>query len=123
MEESKMEPIIQIQPQQLKPTGAASATARAASDGDQTVTDIVRNAAQAVRVQVEDRSAEIIDRTKQQVSAAYDQANKSASDQYRKTVDYGLENPGKTTLMVFGVGVGLGALLVSCLGFLRDRRN
>jgi hypothetical protein len=62
MEENKMEPIIQIQPQQLKPTGAPSATARAALDGDQTVTDIVRNAAQALRVQVEDRSAEIIDR-------------------------------------------------------------
>lgn len=118
-----MEPIIQIQPQLLKPTGAASATARAALDDDQTVTNIVKNAAQAVREQVEDRSAEIIDRTKQQVSEAYDQANKSVSDQYRKTVDYGRENPGKTTLIAFGVGAGLGALLVSCFSLLRDRRS
>lgn len=118
-----MEPNIQDQPQPLKPTGAATATARTTSDSRQTVTDTVRNAAHAVREQVEDRSAEIIDRAKQKVSEVYDQANKGVTEQYRKAIDYGRENPGRTTLIAFGVGVGVGALLVSNFSASRSRRS
>jgi ElaB/YqjD/DUF883 family membrane-anchored ribosome-binding protein len=117
-----MEPNIQDQPQQFKPTGAAS-TARATSDGGQTVTDKVNDAAHAAREQVEGRGAEIINQAKQKASEAYDQANKKLSEQYEKAINYGRENPGKTTLIAFGVGVGVGALLVSNFSASRSRRS
>ncbi|HKE04758.1 MAG TPA: hypothetical protein VKE91_11900 [Blastocatellia bacterium] len=118
-----MEPNIQDQPQQFKPTGAATSTARAASDGGQTVTDKVSNAAYAVREQAEDRAAEIINQAKQKVSEVYDQTNKRMIEQYEKAIDYGRENPGKTTLIAFGVGVGVGVLLVSGFSGSRSRRS
>lgn len=57
---------------------------------------------------------------KKKVGEAYDQANKRVSKQYEKAVDYGRDNPGKTTLLVFGVGVGVG-LLLSGFSWLRNR--
>jgi len=118
-----MEPNIQDQPQPLNPTGAATSTARATSDVGQTVTDKVSNAAYAVREQVEDRAAEIINQAKQKAGEVYDQANKRLSEQYEKAIDYGRENPGKTTLIAFGVGVGVGVLLVSGFSGSRSRRS
>jgi ElaB/YqjD/DUF883 family membrane-anchored ribosome-binding protein len=118
-----MEPNIQDQPQPLNPTGAATSTARATSDGGQTVTDKVNDAAHAAREQVEDRSAEIINQAKQKAGEAYDQANKKLSEQYEKAINYGRENPGKTTLIALGVGVGVGALLVSNFSASRSRRS
>ena len=118
-----MEPNIQDQPQPLNPTGAATLTARATSDGGQTVTDKVSNAAYAVREKVEDRAAEIINQAKQKAGEVYDQANKRMIEQYEKAIDYGRENPGKTTLIAFGVGVGVGVLLVSGFSGSRSRRS
>ena len=118
-----MEPNIQDQPQPLNPTGAATSTARATSDGGQTVTGKVSDAAHAAREQVEDRGAEIINQAKQKASEAYDQANKKLSEQYKKAINYGRENPGKTTLIALGVGVGVGALLVSNFSASRSRRS
>jgi ElaB/YqjD/DUF883 family membrane-anchored ribosome-binding protein len=118
-----MEPNVQDQPQQFKPTGAATSTARATSDGGQTVTDKVSQAAHAVRDQVEDRGAETINQAKQKAGEAYDQANKRLSEQYEKAIGYGRETPGKTTLIAFGVGVGVGALLVSNFSASRSRRS
>jgi ElaB/YqjD/DUF883 family membrane-anchored ribosome-binding protein len=121
--ERNMEPNIQDQPEQFNPTGAATSTARATFDGGQTVTDKVSNAAHAVREQVEDRGAELINQAKQKVSEVYDQANKSLNEQYEKAIDYGRENPGKTTLIAFSVGVGVGVLLVSGFSGSRSRRS
>ena len=118
-----MEPNIHDQPQPLNPTGAATSTARATSDGGQTVTDKVNDAAHAAREHVEDRGAEIIDQAKQKAGEVYDQANKRLSEQYEKAIGYGRENPGKTTLIAFGVGVGIGALLVSNFSASRSRRS
>src|SRR4029434_6684206 len=118
-----MEPNIQDQPQQFKPTGAATSTARATSDDGQTVTGKVSDAVHAVREHVEDRGAEIINQAKQQASEIYDQANKRLSEQYEKAINYGRENPGKPTLIAFGVGVGVGALLVSNFSASRRRRR
>jgi ElaB/YqjD/DUF883 family membrane-anchored ribosome-binding protein len=118
-----MEPNIQDQPQQFKPTGAATSTARATSDGGQPVTDKVSQAAHAVRDQVEDRDAEIINQAKQKAGEAYDQANKRLSEQYEKAINYGCENPGKTTLIALSIGVGVGALLVSNFSASRSRRR
>ena len=118
-----MEPNIQDQPQPLNPTGAATSTARATSDGGQTVISKVSDAAHAAREHVEDRGAEIINQAKQKASEAYDQANKKLSEQYEKAINYGRENPGKTTLIALGVGVGVGALLVSNFSASRSRRS
>jgi ElaB/YqjD/DUF883 family membrane-anchored ribosome-binding protein len=118
-----MEPNTQDQPQQFKPTGAATSTARATSDGGQTVTDKVSQPGHAVRDRVEDRGAEIINQAKQKAGEAYDQANKRLSEQYEKAINYGRKNPGKTTLIAFGVGVGVGALLVSNFSASRSRRS
>jgi ElaB/YqjD/DUF883 family membrane-anchored ribosome-binding protein len=118
-----MERNIQDQPQPLNPAGAATSTARATSDGGQTVTDKVSDAAYAVREQAEDRAAEIINQAKQKAGEIYDQANKKMIEQYEKAIDYGRENPGKTTLIAFGVGVGVGALLVSGFSGSRSRRS
>jgi hypothetical protein len=38
-------------------------------------------------------------------------------------MDYGRENPGKMTLIVFGVGVGVGLLLAGGVASTRDRRS
>lgn len=115
-----MESNTQNQPQ--KTTGAA--TARAIAAGAQTLADKVSDAAHDLREQfehVEERGAEILDQAKQKISAAYDQANKRAGEQYEKAVDYGRENPGLTTLMAVGVGVGIGLLLARSFSTLRSR--
>ena len=114
-----MEPNIQDQPQQFKPAGAATSTARTTSDGGQTVISKVSDAAHAAREQVEDRAAEIINQAKQKAGEVYDQANKRLSEQYEKAIGYGRENPGKTTLIAFGVGIGVGVGLLLLSNFTR----
>ncbi len=118
-----MKPNIQDQRQPVKLNGEATSTAPATSDGSQTVTDKVSNAYTAVRDQVEGRGAEMIDQMKQKAGEVYDQANKSLSEQYEKTINYGRENPGKTSLIAFGVGIGVGVLLVSNFSESRSRRS
>jgi ElaB/YqjD/DUF883 family membrane-anchored ribosome-binding protein len=71
----------------------------------------------------EGRGAEMIDQVKQKAGEVYDQANKSLSEQYEKAINYGRENPGKTSLIAFGVGVGVGVLLVSNFSESRSRRS
>ena len=80
-----------------------------------------RDAAHAVREHIEARGAEVINQTKQQVSDAYQQTSKSVSEQYAKAVDYGHENPGITTLIALGVGVGIGLLLAGSVNAVRKR--
>lgn len=117
-----MEPNIQNQPQPFKPNVAPTPMARAVSDGDQTVADKASNAAHAAREQLKGRGAEMIDEVKKKASEVYDQANKSLSEQYEKSIDYGRENPGKTALIAFGVGIGVGLLMMSNFGESRRRR-
>jgi ElaB/YqjD/DUF883 family membrane-anchored ribosome-binding protein len=114
------------QPQSFKstvPTEGATAAARATSDAGQTVTDKLSNAAQAVGEKIGDRGAEMIGQAKQKVGEAYDQANKSVTEQYEKVIDYGRENPGKATLIAFGVGIGVGVLLVGNFSGSRSRHR
>ena len=80
------------------------------------------NAARAAREKIEDRSAEMMWQAKRKASQVYDQANKSLNEQYERMIDYGRENPGKTTLIAFGVGVGVGLLVASSFNA-RSRRS
>ena len=88
---------------------------------EETITDRVTSAAQTIRDQGE-RAAEKLGQAKQKVGEFYEQANKSMSQQYGKAVDYSRDNPGKTTLVAFGVGIGVGMLLLGNLGQ-RNRRG
>jgi ElaB/YqjD/DUF883 family membrane-anchored ribosome-binding protein len=114
-----MEPNIQNQPQPIKPNEAA--TARAASATGQRVADKLSDAAHDVLEHIEERGAEIIDQAKQKAGAAYEQANQRVSEQYEKAIDYGRENPGITALLAFGLGIGVGLLLVGSFSTLRSR--
>jgi ElaB/YqjD/DUF883 family membrane-anchored ribosome-binding protein len=67
----------------------------------------VSSAAHAVRERVEERGAEALDQAKRKAGQIYDQANKSLNEQYGKAMEYVRVNPGKMTLIAFGVGVGL----------------
>ena len=112
--------------QSMKPTETVAA--RATSADAQVVADKVSDAAHAVREHLEARGAEVVDQAKrqvsqakQQVSEAYKQTSKHVTKQYEKAIDYGRENPGTTTLIALGVGVGIGLLLGGSLGVLRSR--
>jgi len=63
--------------------------------------------------QIVDRGAEVLDQTKQAVSAAYGKTSEVLSSSYDQAMVYGRENPGKLTLIAFGAGIGIGALLMS----------
>jgi ElaB/YqjD/DUF883 family membrane-anchored ribosome-binding protein len=63
--------------------------------------------------QIVDRGAEVFDQTKQAVSAAYGKTSEVLSHTYDQAMVYGRENPGKMTLIAFGAGIGIGALLMS----------
>ena len=80
------------------------------------------NVAGAAREKVEGRGADVMDQAKRKAGQVYDQANRSLNEQYERAISYGRENPGKTTLIAFGVGVGVGMLMAG--GFkARNRRS
>ena len=56
------------------------------------------------------RSAES---AKRAMSQAYEKTSKALSGTYDQALTYVKENPGKTTLIALGIGVGLGLLLAS----------
>jgi len=47
------------------------------------------------------------------ISHAYERTNEILSNTYDQALMYARENPGKTTLIALGIGVGLGILLAS----------
>jgi len=80
------------------------------------------NVAGAAREKVEGRGGDVMDQAKRKAGRVYDQANRSLNEQYERVIGYGRENPGKTTLIAFGVGVGVGLLAAG--GFkARSRRS
>jgi ElaB protein len=95
---------------------------RSAESGQSTVAK-VSNAAHAVSERIKDRSVEAFDQAKEKVGRVYERANKSLIGQYENAMDFGRENPGKTTLIALGVGVGVGLLVASSFTAPRSRRR
>lgn len=52
------------------------------------------------------------DETKRAMGQAYDQSARALGETYDQAIDYGRQNPGKAALIAFGVGVGIGMLLL-----------
>ena len=52
------------------------------------------------------------DETKRTMGQAYDKSARAIGQTYDQALDYGRQNPGKTALIAFGVGVGIGMLLL-----------
>ncbi len=72
-------------------------------------TDIYKTAGEDVG-----RSAEsAYHETKHAMSQAYEKTSQALSGTYDQALTYVKENPGKTTLIALGIGVGLGLLLAS----------
>jgi len=96
---------------------------RGVSENGKTMAEKLSNATHAMRELVEERGAEMIDQAKRKASQVYDQANKSLNEQYGKAIDYGRENPGKITLIAFGVGVGVGLVVAGSYAEPPSRRR
>ncbi len=69
-----------------------------------------------------ERSAEAYGQAEQAVSDVYDKTTEKVSQTYEKAKSYSNENPGKTILVAFGIGVGLGLLLGASSGRSRSGR-
>ena len=94
-----------------------------AVESGRTMAEKVSNAAHAVRERVEERGAEALDQAKRKAGQVYDQANKSLNEQYGKAMEYSRENPGKMTLIAFGVGVGVGLVVAGSYSTPHSRRR
>lgn len=105
------------------PGGTPRSTGRDLSDAADTLSSKVSSAAQAAKDQVGERAAETMDQAKRKVGELYDSANRSLNQQYDRAMSYTRENPGTTTLIAFGAGVGVGMLLLSNLSSSRSRRS
>jgi ElaB/YqjD/DUF883 family membrane-anchored ribosome-binding protein len=58
------------------------------------------------------RGTRAYEETKRAMGQAYDRSAKAIGQTYEQALDYGRHNPGKTALIAFGVGVGIGMLLL-----------
>jgi len=94
-----------------------------ASESGRSMAEKLSSATHAVRERVEERGAEVLDQAKRKASEVYDQANKSLNEQYGKAMNYTRENPGKMTLIAFGVGVGVGLVLAGSYATPHSRRR
>jgi ElaB/YqjD/DUF883 family membrane-anchored ribosome-binding protein len=54
---------------------------------------------------------EIIDQTKQGISETYNRASQGLNETFGQAMDYSREHPGRSTLIAFGLGVGVGLLM------------
>jgi ElaB/YqjD/DUF883 family membrane-anchored ribosome-binding protein len=59
------------------------------------------------------RGSAAFSRTKQTMQHAYDKSSRALGDTYDQALAFGRQNPGKATLIAFGIGVGVGMLLLS----------
>jgi ElaB/YqjD/DUF883 family membrane-anchored ribosome-binding protein len=107
-------------PQQFNPLLQSPTRDAGTADG---IAAKVGNLAQSVKQQAGEKASETMDQAKRKVEELYDSANKTLNQQYDRAVSYTRENPGTTTLIAFGAGVGVGMLLLSNLSGSRSRRG
>jgi ElaB/YqjD/DUF883 family membrane-anchored ribosome-binding protein len=58
------------------------------------------------------QTAQTYQETKRKVGRAYDRSAQAIEQTYDHAMDYGRNNPGKTVMIAFGVGLGVGMLLL-----------
>lgn len=114
-----MESTTHDRPQQFSTTGGNSPLSNDINAATDKASSAVHNATR----QLADSAAQTMDQAKQKAGDLYEQVNKTVNEQVNRAVDYTRENPGKTTLIAFGVGVGVGALLLGARGGSRGRRH
>jgi hypothetical protein len=68
------------------------------------------------------RGSEAFNSTKRPMSQAYDRSARALGDTYDHALAYGRQNPGKTALIAFGIGVGVGVFLLGSRRHSRVRR-
>ncbi len=59
-----------------------------------------------------DRGSASFDETKRAMRQAYDKSARAFGKTYDQALEYSRHNPGKTALIAFGIGVGVGMLLL-----------
>lgn len=79
-------------------------------------------ASSVLSAQIE-RGEKIVNEVKETVTDAYDRTSKSLNEGYTRAIDYGRANPGKTSLIIFGAGLGVGLLLANSAGGSRSRKG
>ena len=67
--------------------------------------------ASATAQSILDRGAQVYGQAEQAVSDVYDKTAQTVSKTYEKAKSYSCKNPGKTILILLGIGCGLGFLL------------
>jgi ElaB/YqjD/DUF883 family membrane-anchored ribosome-binding protein len=123
MQGERMKPTTQESKQPFNSITESAPAAHDAAESGRTMAEKVSNAAHAVRERVEERGAEALNHAKRKAGHVYDQANKSLNEQYGKAMEYGRENPGKMTLIAFGVGVGVGLAVAGSYSTTQSRRR
>lgn len=58
------------------------------------------------------QGSRVFNDTKRAMSHAYESSSRALGQTYDQAIDYGRNNPGKAALIAFGVGVGIGMLLL-----------
>ncbi|MGH9766496.1 MAG: hypothetical protein ACREAB_03600 [Blastocatellia bacterium] len=107
-------------------TGATGYSASQTPGGGQTASGISGSAARQAREhssfgygQSESTSTrgseagEIFDQARQGISDTYNRASQGLNETWEQAMDYSREHPGKSTLIAFGVGVGVGLLVAN----------
>jgi ElaB/YqjD/DUF883 family membrane-anchored ribosome-binding protein len=54
---------------------------------------------------------EIMDQTKQGITDTYNRASQGMNETWEQAMDYSREHPAKSTLIAFGLGIGVGLLM------------
>src|SRR5262245_3591350 len=86
-----------------KPQTSSRATSR--TKPEESGSDKVGDAIDAVRDKIGERSDQIVGQVREKAGEVYDRAQNSISAQYENTLEYGRENPGTITALAFGAGI------------------
>jgi len=92
-----------------------SSVASAVQRARQEVSNVTANVAQTAS-EAYDQTRQVVGSAYEAVGNAYGKTTDVVNEKYEQAKVYGRENPGKTSLIVFAVGIGVGILLSSLGG-------